>query len=390
MSGEISHNDAMQRLLGDEKYADVWLEGTDGVTVPAVRAFLGARSSVFHTLLYGRFAESQQSTVKISFPSYLIKELVTYIYTGEPIFIYDETMEMQPDFHLKVAALAEAGHYFQLEKLRNKALKVLDDFASLNVDSTLEVVNICCKEFHSLCDTNFVQVAIRRVFYLRDNDLVDRSMVRDLCPLAVQKILENRNIVVGDASLFAWLLFWVEAEPLDQSRKAHAKEFIARGLIDLSLVPINFLQESVEPSGLVETAKLLEAYKVRGLKLEREKDSSIGFFLRGDRKQLGAVLLREVSTVRGPVWKASGSPTLKVEKHWSPEQVFSALKCEPFVEGVHTWKLVIDFDSFISFCTIGVTAPGSACHAIFVDLANITVRNTTVFVTLDMTKKMVH
>ena len=62
---EASLDCAIRNLLSNASLVDVNLRGTDGVTIPAHRLILAARSQVFESLLFGNFAEASNSEVRV-------------------------------------------------------------------------------------------------------------------------------------------------------------------------------------------------------------------------------------------------------------------------------------------------------------------------------------
>jgi hypothetical protein len=81
---EISHAQAMQSFLTNDKYADIELQGSDGVLVRANRAMLAARSPMLDRMLYGDFAERTRQTVTVSYTTgEILAAIVQYVYRDE-------------------------------------------------------------------------------------------------------------------------------------------------------------------------------------------------------------------------------------------------------------------------------------------------------------------
>ena len=81
---DVSHAQAMENLLRNERYADIQLQSSDGVMIHANRAMLAARSPMFDRMLYGNFAERTSETVVVSYTKgAILQAIVQYIYRDD-------------------------------------------------------------------------------------------------------------------------------------------------------------------------------------------------------------------------------------------------------------------------------------------------------------------
>ena len=102
---------------------DVWLQGTDGITVSANRKVLAARCEFFRTMFQtGRFQEGTSNVVPIGYSSGVLQAVVEYIYTSTFSLYMGPDVEFQLDVVSKETldkfnafiGLLEAAEYFGL------------------------------------------------------------------------------------------------------------------------------------------------------------------------------------------------------------------------------------------------------------------------------------
>jgi hypothetical protein len=96
-------------------FADVWLRGSDGRLVPAVRILLAMRSPVLKEILEGNMEEDRK--VPLSYPSVALQGIVSYILTGK--LIISDALDLMPSI--------DAANHFRLDSLANLAGTTLRD-----------------------------------------------------------------------------------------------------------------------------------------------------------------------------------------------------------------------------------------------------------------------
>jgi hypothetical protein len=150
MQTEITRDEAIRALLTNEKYADITLKGTYGSLVRANRAMLAARSPVFDSMLYGDFAEAQQSVVDVGYTEEALKGVVDYIYTDE-LPIVDNEQPNDDETARKLLSLMDGATYFALPELCRKAEAV----AITQMDKKPSL----CVTYFAACETHGALVA---------------------------------------------------------------------------------------------------------------------------------------------------------------------------------------------------------------------------------------
>jgi len=97
-------------ILQDPSTHDVTFKTSDGGSVSAHRVIMGARSPVFHAMLYGNTKEKTESEIELpTVDTEILRMLVGFIYTGQ----------MWPVDSDRRLDLLQAAHYFDVEVLQD-------------------------------------------------------------------------------------------------------------------------------------------------------------------------------------------------------------------------------------------------------------------------------
>jgi hypothetical protein len=111
-----------------EQFHDVILACNDGERVPAYKAILGARSSVFrHMFLSGQFKEAAVAEVELQFPGRVMRLLVSHCYTDN---ICDRNaisikFEGRADSISYAMAIICAADFFDMQRVKDVAIRML-------------------------------------------------------------------------------------------------------------------------------------------------------------------------------------------------------------------------------------------------------------------------
>jgi hypothetical protein len=132
---EASLDCAIRNLLSNESLADVNLQGTDGIKVPAHRLILAARSQVFESLLFGNFAEASNSEVRVGYDGRVLQAIVEYCYTDEVTLLGEQTQNPSLEQMETITSLAAAADYFCFPKLCKK----VTDFVLLRMEENKQL-----------------------------------------------------------------------------------------------------------------------------------------------------------------------------------------------------------------------------------------------------------
>jgi hypothetical protein len=150
-------------------FADVWLRGSDGRLVPAVRILLAIESPVLKEILEGNMEEDR--TVPLSYPSVALQGIVSYTLTGK--LIISDALDLMP--------LIDAANHFRLDTLANLAGTTLRDIQFDNYRCCFALVfssgNLTVKEVKliMLCTSKALSSALAKEIPDRWYDLICRA-----------------------------------------------------------------------------------------------------------------------------------------------------------------------------------------------------------------------
>ena len=128
--GKKLSNDLLSSL-DDPDLCDVTLVGSDGGRVPAVRAYLSARSDVLKRLLVGRFREANDEEVHMDYPSAVLKAMVHFCCTDKVPDLHMLHAEDAVESSRSLAKLLIAADYYDLGSLKRKTVPAITDFVNV-------------------------------------------------------------------------------------------------------------------------------------------------------------------------------------------------------------------------------------------------------------------
>lgn len=318
MVPEISLEGALERLLTDSRIADVELEGSDGVRLPGCRGLLAARSPVLERMLWGHFAESTDSLVKIGYPGEILKKVVRYCYTNQiDLFEEGEIKNIQKDYIRELLTLADAANFLGLSQLRKRTIEKAKSLLHEDPGSSF-----CYLEEAKCVGCDEVLQEALRTIDMHMETLVRESgdSIRQLSASSLLDVLQSEDSMCKERLLFQLLELWV-ATPEDKEnidRHKIACEQLSKH-IQLDLIPASILERYVFPSGLVEERGVFEAYKEQAKLAEMNMD-----------------LLQSRSARR---WKGSKSV---IFQHDPEGDTVDFLQSTRLTSGCHRWIIEVE------------------------------------------------
>lgn len=318
----------MKILLTDRDLCDVELQGTDQVLVPANRGMLGARSKVFRTMLFGKFAEANSSTIALGYPGAVLRSVVEYICTNQCEVLQD-TDDCQPR---TLVALADAAQYFGFPKLSRQAQRAARSW----MERKPSLACLFLVECRGTGLEDWARQMIRSKpteTFLSDDD---REAVASLSPALLESILRDGQMEADEYTLFRILKAWADMDDYcietdtdgdDETSNAspETRQEIATRLTEhIRLEGINppDLATFVAPSGLVSAEQLSKAFQVQALRAYKEH----------------AVNYLKPRYVP-PVWESS---QLSVLASRSVVSEVELLQCAAMTCGIHKWTIQIE------------------------------------------------
>jgi len=259
---EITLKMALRTLLIDTSLADVKFEGTDGGLVCGNRGLLAARSQVFRSMLFGSFSEARQdSIIRVGYSSPVMTSVVEYCLTDEAGILCRAKTETATN----VVALADAANYFDLPKLKHMAeacaLSCMEEepqtaCSFLEASQTVECI-------HSVARTLIQSKPLKT--------LIENDSVAILSASVLEDILSDEKIEADELTLFRALRSWAEGGSSDmecETRGLVAKEMSRH--LSLERIRPSYLCEIVQPSGLVTSYQLQEAFRAQAMEAESQ------------------------------------------------------------------------------------------------------------------------
>jgi len=306
----------LERLLQDEDFLDVTLEGTDGEVVRASRMLLSARSPVFRSMFCGGFRESHTGAmVKVGYESNIIQALVKFCYTDE----LDRSTPSEEYARLLVR-IATAANYYKIPLLEREAciaaallMKSHPPLACVIYDHALaEAIPETLSKHFMLASLSVVRWAPERSLLSSAKNLKGRLGVTYLRASTLQAILKDRELRSTELALFKCVKQWVfrqkeeegrgtlsssscspkssprtspksedsprktkikNSQCAERDRITHSREILLKE-IDFSRILPSHLEEVVGPTGLLSKDMLYDAYR------EQAKHAEQGMELR--------------------------------------------------------------------------------------------------------------
>jgi hypothetical protein len=342
---EVSLNRAIRNLLSNSSFSDVNLQGTDGLTIPAHRAILAARSQVFEKLLFGSFTEASNKEIRMGFDGRVLQAIVEYCYTDEVALLGEQTEDPCSMEQIEtITNLAAAADYFCFPKLHN----AITDWVLLKIDKNRQLaLGFLITANNSGATPNLLRAAMDTI--QNDFDVCGLKDSKDflghLTPDLLEQIVSSEAILADEVELFSLVASWVDCNCdscgdesagnsifTREKRKEVASELVEKHIC-LELIIPSHLRDIVELAGIVSSEKLLEAYKTRSLSMES------GIAPPCKRKK------REC-------WESSNQGDFTCTKAGNGSEL---LQCRRMASGIHSWSIkVVKMCIPTNTCWLGV------------------------------------
>jgi len=321
--------------LNDDKVADVFLVGDDGIPVPALRCVLSCTSPVFDRMLYGEFAESSQKC-KIPIPGMtqsILQQLVEYccsdtLNTGvlqKAALAYKNGLisgDFCPPNHVTDSVLlAELGDKYQIPGLEVAVVKYLEE------EVMKEDAELSCIIF-DLCNPDMtpqVHAAAWKLISQHPQDalLHDQSPttvmfgcgISCLGPEKLKELFEDVNqIEAPPLFMFQRLLDWYESkqECLPEGYSSQDIDNICRqaaGRIHLASIDPYGLKNIVMKAPFVDQNDILEAFMDQAILAHKFGLDFSQPYMHGDQPRCRHVLVEGAGVERiNGVYRQDESP----------------------------------------------------------------------------------
>mmetsp|Transcript_83299 Transcript_83299/g.130024 ORF Transcript_83299/g.130024 Transcript_83299/m.130024 type:complete len:472 (+) Transcript_83299:63-1478(+) len=221
----------------------VGVDGEDLVNVRFARFPLAAQSPVFRRMLYGSMAEaSPDSIVRVPFPLEAVQAMLNGMCSGK-VLMNDEL----------VCDLNQLADFYQIDALKRATLKYIEEHLSVNtatlfMSKSAKLSDVRAKVF------NYVQV--------RTLACLSGSKVEKLSRDSLLEILESDWLTISELQLFHAVLRWGRAQELGTDSATGLRDLLAPLMehIRFPLIENSDLADTVEPTGIVDSSLLYEAF----------------------------------------------------------------------------------------------------------------------------------
>jgi hypothetical protein len=332
---EITRYEALREILTDEDLCDLSLKGADGKEIRACRSLLGARSSVFRTMLFGDFAEANSSTVALGYDSAVLEAIVKYIHSDDAKILSTPPKEYTQSDSRILVELAGAALYFNLPRLSKKARGALSKAMDQQPCMAFEILS-ACREAGPSAPEDLASLALSRIQFL-NIAFYEECRMEDISAAVLEEILSDEESQLNELDLFLILKLWANGGATDPHNNAnHPKKRSADSLdrhsvaseltkhISFERIGPSDLEDVVAESGLVTQEQLFEAFKKQALTAQKKHNISFT-----DPRLMGEA-----------VWKSSGTALFVSD---GPHYVVETLKCRVLLPGtIHQWTIQVE------------------------------------------------
>lgn len=287
---EVPIKEALRTLVTDEALSDVKLEGTDGVLVCANRGLLAVRSQVFRSMLFGKFAEARKNgVVKIGYSSCVLKSIVEYCFTdGAQLLKSLDKDDTSAKDVSSVISLVDAANYFVLPGLKRFA----EDVACSAMKKKPRLACLFFAEAKPPAE-KLESLALEIIRSQPTEALLEKNAIVSLSQSCVEKIMRDDRIMASELTMFRVLKVWVDGgkDAADCEVRRRVAKGMSRHVVALERISARDLIREVEPSGLIASNQLLEAYRKKAFRAEDRPGESFDI----------------MRNVRLGAWQSSGS-----------------------------------------------------------------------------------
>lgn len=345
-SGDLASD--VQSILFDEDISDVTLIGSDGDSVPAIKAILAARSKVFRRMFYGDFTEKSSQEVRLDYTGAVLRAVVEFCFTDVVNVASFEGLDTE-GLVRSLVRVTGAAHYLDIALLEKDVLKTLGKMIS-------ELPPMACVVYDEASGIgnpvdSLSQMAAEKIRTRPKSSLLPEGSncggVQSLNESLLEKIVFDENSMASELVKFRCLQKWAEetwgeteapkkefSEEKESTSSISDKVSTARDLakrLDLSLIPASDLSVVVAESSLVSTDDLYLAYRLQALCAERTKTK---VFVEGAGTP-------EVNGTYIQGGGHEGTPMYNKEGVWNDREVVFRIFLCTFPNGEKIWFITI-------------------------------------------------
>jgi hypothetical protein len=250
--------------LDDPDLCDVTLVGSDGGRVPAVRAYLSARSDVLKRLLVGRFREANDEEVHMDYPSAVLKAMVHFCCTDNVPDLHMLHAEDDVESARSLVKLLIAADYYDLGSLKRKAERAITDFVNVKFREQGQCTCVALQELFGMDSLQEFRLSLLDTI----RKYPETALLRGTRPGVTFLLSETLLELVEDDCLrpYAWVLFraikiWADVSASEGELTAEERVEFAKSCsskLELRMISPKNLIGPVSESGLVDQAQIFK------------------------------------------------------------------------------------------------------------------------------------
>ena len=263
-------------LLNDPEYCDVKIESSDGLTIPANKTVLAARSQYFRG--YFTNLESHTGRVEMPFTKHVLDKLIVYLHSGEADC---ESLELGQLLEL-MDLLTQVGLSTERTSLENHVMK--------NIDEENYFLSDCLKGLRTSHQRDLKTIELKLLAYLGDSLpwISQMDEVGSLSkPLVMRLLQEKEKEPSQTIHRFRVLNTWLSVNSADGSMIDEAHQ-----MFDLEHFTAAELATDVKRSGLFWSSQIID----RLAEICQEKDDELENLRAEKDKKITEVLTEQKSS----------------------------------------------------------------------------------------------
>lgn len=165
----------------------------ENTKIPAHKTILAARSSYFHTLLCGDFAEAKQAEIQLKVPLDPFKAILKFIYTG--------CLSLAGYEIGQITELYGLTELYGFNTLQNTILDYL--IANLTIENCVSILN--ASHLYTLGD---LQTACMKFMDCHSTELLDHETFKELSQNSLFALLKRDTFYAPEIDIFKSVCNW--------------------------------------------------------------------------------------------------------------------------------------------------------------------------------------
>ena len=265
---------AGMQQVGSTSLFDVFLQSSDGVSVPANRFVLAARSPVLRKMLYGNFREAKSNSIDLSrYDSRILQCLVKYCTTNAiPFHRFVGDAATKDDVEPREAGvrglveLCQAADFMELEGLHKLVARRLRTLMTTHLP-------MACVVFDEAAPSTELYATALHILETRPYmALEEEGSIESLSADRLLTLFKSPSVGAGELFLFRLLKRWYDnASHTDRDAALHVAHQACRSLHLVNIEPHILLDRQVQNCPFVTPELIFAAVAKQALKASEHR-----------------------------------------------------------------------------------------------------------------------